>query len=131
MVLMRKLSEMDSTCKTDVFHEDAFEEYFRPVRPVVSAVWGGYGLEAYGKDLETICNSDPNRVWTVVDGEGSSQWILPGFHHVNRICYLITEKPHHFVPVEVRVRDDALTPLGLRRQVNRLARLTEDYAAAA
>jgi len=27
-------------------------------------------------------------IWTVVDGDDSDQWILPGIHTVNRICYL-------------------------------------------
>jgi hypothetical protein len=125
---------MASIIKASVFHEEAFYEHFVSIRRGATrlAVWGGHGLETtYGKDLDTVRNSDPNFVWTVVDGEDCAQWILPGYHYVNRICYLVTEKPHHFAPIEFRVRNDTLTPLGLRRQVARLLRLTKEYASVA
>lgn len=32
------------------------------------------------------------RVWTIVEGDGGSQWALPGFHVVNRLGYISTER---------------------------------------
>lgn len=32
-------------------------------------------------------------LWTVVDGSGRNLYILPGFHFVNRMFYIITEIP--------------------------------------
>lgn len=119
--------------KSCVLHEDAFYDYFKPIRHAgtLCDVWGGQGLETYGKDLEIVSSYDPDYVWTVVDGESDHQWIIPGFHFVNRVCYLVTEKPHCFVPVEFRVRKDALTPLGLKRQVSRVERLLAECSRTA
>ena len=111
-----------------VFHEDAFYEYFKPCMHLSEEgdVWGGCGLETYGKDFEFISKYDPNYVWTVVDGDsGEKQWIVAGLHFVNRICYIVTTLPHRSLEVEIRVenRPRSLTPLGLSRQMRKLERL--------
>ena len=102
--------------ESNVFHEDVFYEYFHPFRhPSANFdIWGGLGLETFGDDLKLVRNYDENFVWTVVDGsEGNDQWIIPGYHHVNRICYLLTEIAHESVPIEFRVArgPHSLTPL--------------------
>ena len=53
-----------------ILHEDVFDEYFKPIRHPEAQydIWGGHGLEAFGKDLEIVCRHDPAFVWTVVDG---------------------------------------------------------------
>jgi len=92
--------------KSTVFHEDIFYQYFRPFRhPLVRFnIWGGHGLETFGEDLQRAFDYDENYVWTVVDGsEGPDQWILPGFHHVNRLCFLLTEVAHYDAPIEFRI----------------------------
>jgi hypothetical protein len=120
-----------------VLHEDIFYEYFKPISHPESQhdVWGGHGLETYGKDLDIVNGYDRAFVWTVIDGEcGPDQWILPGIHHVNRVCYLITEIPHNWIDVEFRVRHglSSLTELGLKRQISKLRKIiTVDQACAA
>jgi hypothetical protein len=111
-----------------VLHEDAFYEYFKPYRhpEACQNIWGGLGLETFGKDLETVKKLDASYLWTVVEGgSGNDQWITPGYHYVNRICYLVTEKSHQGIDVEFRVpaRLNSLTRIGLRRQVNKISRL--------
>lgn len=106
-------------------HEDAFYEFFVPYRHPESHdnIWGGHGLETYGEDLALVFRLDENFVWTVLDGcEGVHQWIVPNIHFVNRVCYLVTEIPHNGLPIEFRVPRtfSSLTPLGLKRQVNKL-----------
>ena len=91
---------------TTVLHEDAFYEYFKPYRhpDTCHNIWGGLGLETYGEDLDTVRKLDDAYVWTVMDGcSGNDQWITPGIHFVNRICYLVTEKSHQGVDVEFRI----------------------------
>lgn len=117
-----------------VFHEDVFYEFFRPFRHPSSQfnIWGGYGLETFGEDLQTVKNYAEDFVWTLVDGsDGPDQWITPGFHFVNRVCDLLTEVPHDGVSVEFRVarRPHSLTPVGLARRITTLRRIMRAKAA--
>jgi len=106
-------------------HEDAYYEFFRPYRHPLSHhdVWGGIGIETFGDDMALVMSLPATHLWTVVDGDGD-QWILPGIHTVNRICYLITEIPHDWREVEFRIpyRGYSLTHIGLKRQINKLKR---------
>lgn len=113
--------------ETEHFHEDVFYEYFRPFRHPGSEndVWGGHGLETFGGDLKIVREYPEGYVWTVVDGDCSDQWIIPGFHYVNRVCYLLTELPHNNAPIDFRVArsPSSLTPLGLSRRITTLRRI--------
>ena len=111
-------------------HEDAFYEHFKPYRhpDACHDIWGGLGLETFGKDFETVREMDVSYVWTVLDGDsGKDQWISPGIHFVNRICYLVTEKSHQGIDVEFRIpsRLNSLTPLGLARQMKKISLLIQ------
>lgn len=120
--------------KTTVFHEDVFYEYFRPFRhPSANFdIWGSHGLETFGEDLKLVVEFDENHVWTVVDGEeGCDQWIIPGFHRVNRICYLLTEVAHFDAPIEFRIErgPHSLTSIGLKRRITALKRILSESKA--
>lgn len=110
-----------------ILHEDAFYDFFVPYRHPKSLhdIWGGHGLETFGTDLELVRSLDENHLWTVVEsGCDDDLWITPGFHYVNRICYLVTERPHNGLIVDFRVphKLSSLTPLGLKRQTRKLER---------
>ena len=114
--------------KSLVFHEDVFYEHFRPFRHPSAHfnIWGGHGLETFGADFQIVRTYSRDFVWTVLDGGiGSDQWITPGLHYVNRVCYLLTEAPHGGAEVEFRIARQALslTPLGLKRRVSTLRRI--------
>ena len=119
---MIKSSKLKSTC----FHEDVFYEYFRPFRHPAAQydIWGGHGLETFGKDLQLVREYAQQYVWTVMDGE-EDQWIVPGFFYVNRICYLLTELPHNDALIAFRIDRYAqsLSPLGLARRMTTLRRV--------
>lgn len=116
------------SCKTSegflILHEDTFYEYFKPYRHPNSNhnIWGGNGIETFGADLALLQTLPVEHVWTVTDGENSDQWISPGIHHVNRVCYLVTEIPHNWLEVEFKVpqRLSSLTRIGLLRQINKV-----------
>jgi hypothetical protein len=58
--------------------------------------WGGIMYETYGDEYEYIremAQKHPNRVWTLVDGDDGELVIIAGWHYVNRMNYVITEKP--------------------------------------
>ena len=55
-----------------------------------------YVFEYYPDDPETeiLAKTPVNRVWTVTDGGGNAPFSLSaGYHLVNRMGYVITEKP--------------------------------------
>jgi len=108
------------------FHEDVFYEYFRPFRHPETRlnIWGGHGLETFGDDLEIAIAYAQEYVWTVVDCE-NDLWIIPEFHHVNRVCYLLTEVPHNSAAIEFRVSRSSrsLTAIGLKRRVATLRKV--------
>jgi hypothetical protein len=114
------------------FHEDVFYEYFRPFRHPNAEfnIWGGEGLETFGSDLAIVLNHSQDYVWTVLDCD-SDQWIVPEMHHVNRVCYLLTEHPHYGAPIEFRVAryPSTLTPVGLSRRITTLRRVMDQQMA--
>ena len=118
--------------RTSTFHEDVFYEYFRPYRHPKAEfdIWGGHGLETFGADLALVRKFDQDYVWTVIDGE-RDEWIVPGYHFVNRVCHLLTEVPHRGAFFEFRVRSHypSLTPLGLSRRIATLHRMLSASAA--
>lgn len=77
--------------------EDDFYDTYKPVKNPfeTDAPWGGAMLETYGRDLEhveKVLKTAPDTVWTVLDVDGALI-ASSGFHHVNRMGYIITEVP--------------------------------------
>lgn len=54
---------------------------------------GGCLFETYGEELAFVREQDPRTVWTFIDGDEGDQYVLSGFHLVNRIGYLISTVP--------------------------------------
>jgi hypothetical protein len=53
-------------------------------------------FETYGQELDyvlNIANTEPKRVWTLVDGDDGNLYIVDGYHLVNRVNYFITKNP--------------------------------------
>jgi hypothetical protein len=51
---------------------------------------GGCLFETYGEELAFVRQQDPRTVWTFVDGDDGDQYVVSGFHFVNRIGYLLS-----------------------------------------
>src|SRR5262249_53914708 len=99
--------------------EDEFDSHYpllkNHLNPNASWVYGegpGCLFETYGEELEFVRQQDPATVWTLVDGDDGDQYLVSGFHFVNRIGYLIsTVAVPESVDIEVRIpmqaeRDD-------------------------
>lgn len=74
---------------------DEFEDEFKPMKNHLddNASYEGHAFETYGAEFEyvqEIASKHPGKVWTVVDGDDGSMWLISGLHHVNRIFYVIT-----------------------------------------
>src|SRR5262249_3344497 len=50
-------------------------------------------FETYGAELQFVQQQDYRTVWTLVDGDDGHQYIVSGFHIVNRLGYLISTVP--------------------------------------
>jgi hypothetical protein len=72
---------------------DAWEAKYKPVR---NRLDNNDKFETYGEELDfvrSVYDTDPRRVWTLVDGDDGNLYIVDGYHLVNRVNYFVTEVP--------------------------------------
>ena len=67
--------------------EDDFEAIYRPV------AFGPHADHVHPHLDAEVRTAAGHNVWTIVDGDDGNLWALPGLHVVNRVGYVITEKP--------------------------------------
>jgi hypothetical protein len=78
--------------------EDKFEAWDAKYQPMDNHIDTNAGdkFETYGEELDyvlSIANTEPARVWTLVDGDDGNLYITSGYHLVNRVNYFITHNP--------------------------------------
>lgn len=59
---------------------------------VNDAPYSNYMFETYGVELEYVKLQDEDTVWTIVECDDEEEYIIQGFHYVNRIGYIITQE---------------------------------------
>jgi hypothetical protein len=100
------------THTTIQLNEDAFDALF-PLIPNhfnASAGWtlgDGRGclFETYGHELEFVRQQPPPTIWTLIDG-GDEDYVVSGYHHVNRLGYLVSSVPVRYgVSIYVRITE--------------------------
>ncbi|MFN8928829.1 MAG: hypothetical protein ACK5WQ_00485 [Alphaproteobacteria bacterium] len=81
--------------------EDQFHDFFKPMKnhlnPHASFDWGdGFGtlFETYGQEYEFVKSQPQNKIWTFCNGD-DGDFIVSGWHYVNRVGYFITEIAFH------------------------------------
>jgi len=81
--------------------EEEFEETYKPQQNHIvggeNAAFNGWMYETFEPELEyvlSIANNKEtaNRVFTIIEGDGGMCYAA-GYHLVNRMGYIITEKP--------------------------------------
>lgn len=72
---------------------DDFEHRYEVIQNHLApnAPYGGAWFETFGPEQEYISSIEPERIWTIIEGE-SATWIIAGRHSMNRLGYLITTK---------------------------------------
>jgi len=93
--------------------EIEYEEWVRLYQPKQNLIgkhtpYNGMMFETDGEDLKFVENKiakDEEHVWTLVDCDNENQYIIPGFHLVNRAGYFITKKPWRDADIEVNVNE--------------------------
>ena len=81
--------------------EDIWFEKFSPV--INPNGQGGYSVgdhqymfDTVGQDLKRVqkaLEANYDSIWTLIEGDDGNQYIVAGFHFINRMGYFITEKP--------------------------------------
>lgn len=84
------------------FEEMSFEAWEKKYKPITNHIdenasfqnedGEGIMFETYGDELDFVKSYEPNRVWTLVDGEENAMYIYSGYHYINRIGYFLTKK---------------------------------------
>ncbi len=79
--------------------EDEFDDRYTLVPnhldPHASWAFGegpGCLFNTYGLELDFVTQQDPRKIWSLVDGDEGNQYVLSGFHVVNRIGYLLSKE---------------------------------------
>ena len=75
-----------------------WEAKYQPIKNHIASEKGEDDdkFETFGRELEyvlSIANTEPRRVWTLVDGDDGNLYIVDGYHLVNRVNYFITKNP--------------------------------------
>jgi len=77
-----------------------FEEWLLKYKPRKNRVskespYNGYMFDTHGHDIQFIRDSNIANefIWTVVDCDNEEQYIIPGYHLVNRQGYFMTKIP--------------------------------------
>jgi hypothetical protein len=65
-----------------------------------NASFDGCMFETFGEELDFVRAQDNNRIWTYQEGD-NSLFLSNGYHLVNRLGYLITEKPYLGADTEI------------------------------
>lgn len=90
--------------------EEDFEEQFLPIKNHLddNASFNGCMYETYGKELDFVfeLSKTTKRVWTIIEGDKNTLYCVAGFHLVNRLGFLITEKPWESGLEEVKIDTD-------------------------
>ena len=80
--------------------EDDFDKQYPLVTNHIdpNASWAfddgpGCLFETYGEELDFVRAQNPRHIWTLVDGDDDNQYVISGYHLVNRIGYLISTIP--------------------------------------
>jgi hypothetical protein len=95
--------------------EDEFDTQYPLVtnhlNPHASWAFGndaGCLFETHGEELAFVCGQDPQTIWTLVDGDDGNQYLVSGYHLVNRIGYLVSTIPFpNDAEIQVSILNDS------------------------
>lgn len=85
---------------------EQFIKDFVPIKNtlVEDAAFDGYMFETFGAEWDFVRENLATKVWTIVS-EGHEMMILPGFHVVNRLGYMICTNPNDDFSIVVDLQE--------------------------
>ena len=95
--------------------EDEFDEQYPLITNHINlnASWTfgdgpGCLFETYGEELAFVRSQNPRTIWTLVEGDDCTEYVISGYHLVNRLGYLISSIPFpEDANIEVPIRFDS------------------------
>jgi len=74
-----------------------YDDWLKIYQPVTipltdSAPFDELMFETFGRELAHFCDTPADRVWTLVEGDENTLYVLSGFYFVNRLGYFIVGK---------------------------------------
>jgi hypothetical protein len=72
---------------------DEWKEKYVPVIRKSEQEPDNFLFETYGDDLDVLRQYKQGHIWTLINGSGSSMFIIPGIRWIDRLNYIITETP--------------------------------------
>ena len=89
-----------------------FEEWLLKYKPrknrvTKNSLYNGHMFETCGKDIEFLRDSRIPReyLWTLIDCENEEQYIVPGWHLVDRAGYFMTKIPWKDENIQVNMNE--------------------------
>ena len=78
-------------------YDDWFDKY-KPIKNHIddNASYDGCFFETFGEEekyVKEFAQKHPERVWTVLTGIAENDYVVAGWHYVNRFGYFITKLP--------------------------------------
>lgn len=86
-----------------------YDEWIETCRPLSNpfnpnAPFNGMMFETFGPEFDHVLAMQDARVWTIVEGDDDALLLISGRHFVNRLGYLLTEKPWDGInPIEITI----------------------------
>lgn len=61
-----------------------------------NAGFNGWMYETYGDEVQYVfdLSKKSNRVWTIIEGDNDTLFYSSGFHYINRLGFIVTEKEY-------------------------------------
>lgn len=88
-------------------YEDWFD-YFEPIKNEIdpNASMDGYAFETFGAEKDFVKDQPEDIVWTIVESDGVEE-LAQGFHHINRMGYMVVSVPYNEAMPDAVLLDDA------------------------
>lgn len=91
--------------------EDKWIETYKPQQNHIddNASFNGWMFETYGEEIEYVFNlaKTTNRVWTIIEGDDDTLFYSSGFHYVNRLGFIVTEKEYEgVIDIQIDIQMD-------------------------
>lgn len=83
------------TIVNEITTEEEFYELLKPIKNHIddNASLDGNMFETFGEELDFVRQQENSHVWTYCE-EDNTLFISSGYHHVNRLGYLVTENSY-------------------------------------